>query len=68
MAKVEIEFDIENAAFDVTPLPETIRIFTKILILIERGDEKGTIKDSNGNHIGFWKIHDYQERYEEAIE
>tara|TARA_B100002019_G_scaffold279930_1_gene282342 strand:+ start:6444 stop:6650 length:207 start_codon:yes stop_codon:yes gene_type:complete len=68
MAKIEIKFDIDNAAFDETPLPETRRIFTEILILIERGDEKGTIKDCNGNYIGIWKIHDYQERYEEAIE
>jgi len=66
MTKIHIEYDIDNAAFDETPLPETKRIFAEIVDLIANGNDGGSIQDINGNTIGSWKIHDYTERYEET--
>ena len=65
MSKIEIEYNIDNAAFNETPLPETRRIFADICDMIANGHGEGRIKDINGNTVGSWKIHDYEERYEE---
>jgi hypothetical protein len=64
MSRIEVEYDIDNAAFDETPLPETIRIFREITELIECGHDGGSIRDKYGNTIGSWRITDYEKRYE----
>lgn len=65
MSRIEVEYDIDNAAFDETPLPETKRIFGEIVDLIASGHDGGSIQDKNGNTIGSWRITDYEKRYEE---
>lgn len=63
MAQIRIQYQIDNAAFDDTPLPETKRILNEILECIEAGQQGGLITDSSGNGIGAWVIEGNEERY-----
>lgn len=63
MAQIRIQYQIDNAAFDDTPLPETKRILNEILECIEAGQQGGLITDKNGNGIGAWVIEGSEERY-----
>ena len=65
MANIKIEYNIDNAAFNETPLPETKRIFAEIVERIANGSGGEIIRDINGNTIGSWRINDYSQRYEE---
>ncbi|MAH60591.1 MAG: hypothetical protein CMB95_07165 [Flavobacteriaceae bacterium] len=63
MAQIRIMYQIDNAAFDDTPLPETTRIFAEILESISNGSVGGLIQDINGNGVGSWVIEGHDERY-----
>ncbi len=63
MAQIRIMYQIDNAAFDDTPLPETKRIFAEITYAISNGSMGGLIQDINGNGVGSWVIEGHDERY-----
>ena len=74
MAQIRIQFQIDNAAFDETPVPETERILQEVIQEIKvawhNWDKKnkmtglgGLIIDKNGNGIGAWVAEDINERY-----
>lgn len=63
MAQIRIQYQIDNAAFDETPLPETKKILNTIIESIGNGEVGGLIQDSNGNGIGAWVIEGNEERY-----
>jgi hypothetical protein len=68
MAEIRIIYQIENAAFNGTPLPETKRIFNKIIEEMGNGWQGGPIQDINGNGVGAWFIEGGEERYAEEEE
>jgi len=74
MAEIRIHFQIDNAAFDETPVPETTRILEEIIeefqVAWRKFDENkktsgfgGLIQDTNGNGIGAWVAEHIDERY-----
>ena len=74
MAQIRIQFQIDNAAFDETPVPEATRILEEIIEEIQVAwknfDERkktsgfgGLIQDINGNGIGAWVAEHINERY-----
>ncbi len=63
MAQIRIQYQIDNASFDETPLPETKRILNEILECIRNGSLGGLIQDLNGNGVGAWVIEGHDERY-----
>lgn len=74
MAQIRIQFQIDNAAFDGTPVPETERILEEIIADIKTAwhnwDKKnkmtgfgGLVADKNGNGIGHWVAENIDERY-----
>ena len=63
MAQIRVMYQIENAAFNDTPLPETKRIFAEILECMGNGAVGGLISDINGNGVGSWVIEGHGERY-----
>ena len=63
MAQIRIQYQIDNAAFDETPLPETKKILNTIIESIGNGAVGGLIQDSNGNGVGAWVIEGHGERY-----
>ena len=63
MAEIRIIYQIENASFNETPLPETKRILHEIIASIENGSQGGLISDINGNSIGAWVIEGGEQRY-----
>jgi len=65
MAEIRIIYQIENAAFNETPLPETKRILQEVIASIENGSQGGLILDINGNGVGAWVIEGGEERYSE---
>ena len=58
MAKVTIEIDIDNSAFEEDPKFELDRILKEI---IGRGDLNYSLRDYNGNKVGFIKIEEDEE-------
>ena len=68
MAEIRIIYQIDNAAFDETPLPETKRILDEIKEAMSNGSQGGLIQDMNGNGIGAWVIEGGEERYSEEEE
>ena len=68
MAQIRIQYQIDSAAFDDTPLPETKRILDDIKDQISNGSQGGLIQDKNGNCIGAWVIEGGEERYSEEEE
>jgi hypothetical protein len=68
MAEIRIIYQIDNAAFDETPLPETKRILDEIKEAMSNGSQGGLIQDKNGNGIGAWVIEGGEERYSEEEE
>ena len=68
MAQIRIQYQIDSAAFDDTPLPETKRILDDIKDQISNGAQGGLIQDINGNGIGAWVIEGGEERYSEEEE
>jgi hypothetical protein len=65
MAEIRIIYQIDNAAFDETPLPETKRILQEVIASIENGSQGGLILDINGSGVGAWVIEGGEERYSE---
>jgi hypothetical protein len=63
MAEIRIIYQIDNAAFDETPLPETKRILNEITEAMSNGSQGGLIQDINGNGIGAWVIEGGDETY-----
>ena len=74
MAQIRIQFQIDNAAFDETPVPEATRILKEIIEELQVAwrifDERkktsgfgGLIQDANGNGIGAWVAEHIDERY-----
>ena len=63
MAEIRIIYQIDNAAFDETPLPETKRILDEITEAMSNGSQGGLIQDINGIGIGAWVIEGGEERY-----
>jgi len=75
MAQIRIQFQIDNAAFDETPVPETERILLELIDKIkvawsdlEEGKRPkdgfgGLVSDKNGNGIGHWVAENISERY-----
>ena len=68
MAEIRIVYQIDNAAFNETPLPETKRILNEIIESISNGTTGGLICDMNGNGIGAWVIEGHDERYSQEEE
>lgn len=55
-AKITITMD--NAAFEDEPASELARILRDLAKHIEAGDTERRLMDSNGNHVGTFKIQD----------
>ena len=55
MAKITIEIDLGNAAFDEEPMSETARILRELATRIEDRGAPIDVKlyDINGNRVGF---------------
>ncbi len=55
----QLNFNMDNDAFIITPETEIGLIFEKIIIDIQQnGKTQDAILDSNGNKIGQWEIED----------
>jgi hypothetical protein len=63
MAEIRIIYQIDNAAFDETPLPETKRILDEVKEGISNGSQGGLIQDIAGNGVGAWVIEGGEQRY-----
>ena len=63
MTQMRILYQMDNASFDETPLPETEKIFAEIIQGIKNGQVGGLIQDINGNGIGSWVMEGHDERY-----
>ena len=63
MAQMRIQYQMDNANFDETPLPETEKILSEILQGIRNGQIGGLITDTNGNGIGHWVMDGHDDRY-----
>lgn len=50
-----LKINTENAAFDLMAT-ELSRILREVARKIERGEEPGSVRDINGNTVGFWTI------------
>ena len=54
--KMTLTMDMENAAFDESPLDETADILGSIAKKMRHGNWSGAIADANGNTIGHWEV------------
>ena len=63
MTQMRILYQMDNASFDGSPLPETEKIFAEIIQGIKNGQVGGLIQDTNGNGIGSWVMEGHDERY-----
>jgi hypothetical protein len=54
--KIQIEIDLNNAAFQDNP-GELAQILEKIPHNMKPGDD-GTLRDSNGNTVGHWEVNE----------
>ena len=54
--RMEIEFNMDNAAFEEAPEEEVNRILNVIGSKVMNGFVGGAIHDVNGNNIGNWDI------------
>nr|AYD75885.1 conserved hypothetical protein [Pseudo-nitzschia multiseries DNA virus]AYD75888.1 conserved hypothetical protein [Pseudo-nitzschia multiseries DNA virus] len=61
--QIHIEFTTENAAFDGDPSMEIARILRAMAALIANGmaEDETTLRDINGNRVGFCRITTKQE-------
>tara|TARA_B110000495_G_C22800668_1_gene467726 strand:+ start:410 stop:610 length:201 start_codon:yes stop_codon:yes gene_type:complete len=62
---MELNIEMDNAAFDERVAPETERIFAAIIQSIKSGNMHGTERDINGNTVCAWIIRGHQDRYSE---
>ena len=54
--KIKIEFNMDNAAFELECNFEMTRILETIKVQIHKGYAKGNCVDVNGNRVGQWGI------------
>ena len=53
---MKVQFDTDNAIFEVNAHEEIARILCKIARQVETGATSGNVIDINGNTIGKWEV------------
>lgn len=53
--KLKIEFECDNSSFEDNLIGEIHRILMEIPHKIYSGEKEGTLRDVNGNKVGFYE-------------
>lgn len=55
--RLELDFEMDNTAFNIEPENECKRILDEISQAVIDGSIGGKCIDADGNTIGYWEVH-----------
>lgn len=64
--KLKLELKMDNAAFAEDMYGEASRIMEEVVKCLDSWEDKGELRDANGNNVGFYEITEEDEKQEPA--